>query len=286
MVGSHRITLALQLSTLKAVSAAGYICYSHRYHHEQYSDSIKYENFDKLHVRSCAFIEHTTKVISRTLRPHIILRTSEITSQEHHEHLFLNNPAHWDPLTNIVCEHYLHYTCSQTSGISGYLFIPLATTCLKNIVNITRNLATIVREYYLHYTCSRTALGISRISCYLFIGRYCMFRRSQLPSCHVELYVSINRASQRYKWPSWLIFDVNFRQEMAETGNKDWATLDPSMYADCFNGQAKNPTGWCTYCHSLDHSEENCPLQPPPCKTAPTGSNQQTSQRLPTSQTT
>ena len=56
---------------------------------------------------------------------------------------------------------------------------------------------------------------------------------------------------------------------MAESGNKDWATLDPSMYVDCFSSQAKKPTGWCTYCHSLDHSEENCPLQPPPLLNGP-----------------
>ena len=74
----------------------------------------------------------------------------------------------------------------------------------------------------------------------------------------------INRASQRYKWPSWIIFDYNFRQKAAERGQKEWATLDPSMYADCFNGQAKTPDAWYPNCHSLDHSTDNCPLQAPP----------------------
>ena len=67
-------------------------------------------------------------------------------------------------------------------------------------------------------------------------------------------------------WPSWVIFDTNFRQQAAELGKKDWENLDPSMYADCFNGQAKNQNAWCPNCHSLDHTMDQCPLQPPPSK--------------------
>ena len=76
----------------------------------------------------------------------------------------------------------------------------------------------------------------------------------------------IAKASQRFKWPSWVIYDLNFRQEAASRDSTDWAHLDPSLFAQCFTGQAKQNEAWCKVCHSLDHSSDQCPIAPPPTK--------------------
>lgn len=76
----------------------------------------------------------------------------------------------------------------------------------------------------------------------------------------------ITRASQRYKWPSWAIFDQNFRQQLADQGSTELAHLDPTLYAQCFSGQTKEGNPWCQHCHSLEHSSDTCPLKPPPTK--------------------
>ena len=73
----------------------------------------------------------------------------------------------------------------------------------------------------------------------------------------------ITRASQRFKWPSWVIYDQNFRQEAADRDIKVWSQMDPSLFAQCFTGQAKGTESWCKTCHSLDHSSDLCPLKPP-----------------------
>jgi len=44
----------------------------------------------------------------------------------------------------------------------------------------------------------------------------------------------IAKASQRYRWPSWVVYDQNFRQEAAENPQQSWARVDPrsAVYAD------------------------------------------------------
>ena len=76
----------------------------------------------------------------------------------------------------------------------------------------------------------------------------------------------ITRASQRFKWPSWVIYDQNFRQEAADRDIKVWSQMDPSLFAQCFTGQVKGTESWCKTCHSLDHSSDLCPLKPPAIK--------------------
>ena len=41
----------------------------------------------------------------------------------------------------------------------------------------------------------------------------------------------IMRASRQFKWPSWVIYDATYRRHMAETGQRDWSKVDPSIYA-------------------------------------------------------
>ena len=71
------------------------------------------------------------------------------------------------------------------------------------------------------------------------------------PDCRKSLfaYVStIAKASTKHKWPSWLVYDQNFRQEAADSGSKDWARVDPSIYTQCFTSAALATEGWCRAC--------------------------------------
>lgn len=73
----------------------------------------------------------------------------------------------------------------------------------------------------------------------------------------------VARASQKYRWPSWVIYDQNFRLEVAGNTSQSWAKVDPSIYAQCFTGQAVSPENWCTQCQGLDHTSARCPYRPP-----------------------
>ena len=42
---------------------------------------------------------------------------------------------------------------------------------------------------------------------------------------------TIAKASMKYKWPSWVVYDQNFRQEAAGNPTQSWAKVDPSIYA-------------------------------------------------------
>ena len=64
----------------------------------------------------------------------------------------------------------------------------------------------------------------------------------------------IAKASQRYRWPSWVIYDQSFQQERAGTSGQSWARVDPSIYSLCFTGQTISRENWCTNCHSIDHT--------------------------------
>ena len=73
----------------------------------------------------------------------------------------------------------------------------------------------------------------------------------------------IVRASHRFKWPSWVVYDQNLCLEAADNGTKEWARIDPSLHTQCFMGQARSEEAWCRSCHSLDHNTDTCPLKPP-----------------------
>lgn len=72
----------------------------------------------------------------------------------------------------------------------------------------------------------------------------------------------IAKASQKYKWPSWIIYDQNFRMDVAGNSTQCWAKVDPSLYAQCFTGQALSTENWCSQCQGLDHSSGRCPYKP------------------------
>ena len=72
----------------------------------------------------------------------------------------------------------------------------------------------------------------------------------------------IAKASQRYRWPSWVVYDQNFRQEAAGNPHQSWARVEPSIYAQCFTGQAVSTENWCSRCQCLDHTTSSCPYCP------------------------
>lgn len=72
----------------------------------------------------------------------------------------------------------------------------------------------------------------------------------------------VAKASLKYRWPSWLVYDQNFRQDAAGNPTQSWAKADASIYAQCFTGQALSTENWCAKCQGLDHSSQNCPYRP------------------------
>jgi len=45
---------------------------------------------------------------------------------------------------------------------------------------------------------------------------------------------TIAKASQKCRWSSWLVYDRNFRQQAAKSGNCDWTKIDPSIESQCY----------------------------------------------------
>ena len=72
----------------------------------------------------------------------------------------------------------------------------------------------------------------------------------------------IARASQKYRWLAWVIYDQNFRLEVAGNAAQSWARVDPSIYAQYFTGQVVSSENWCSQCQGLDHSMLRCPYRP------------------------
>ena len=70
---------------------------------------------------------------------------------------------------------------------------------------------------------------------------------------------TIVKASMKYKWPSWIVYDQNYRQEAADSGLKDWSKVDPSTYTQCFTNAAVSNENWCKVCQSIDHATDVCP---------------------------
>ena len=61
----------------------------------------------------------------------------------------------------------------------------------------------------------------------------------------------IAKASIKFEWPSWVVYDQNFRQEAAGNPDQLWGKADPSLYAQCFTGQAVSAENWCSKCQCL-----------------------------------
>ena len=51
-----------------------------------------------------------------------------------------------------------------------------------------------------------------------------------------------------------MVYDQNFRQEAAGNPHQSWARDKPSIYVQCFTGQAVSTENWCSRCQCLDHT--------------------------------
>ena len=85
----------------------------------------------------------------------------------------------------------------------------------------------------------------------LFTAAVARKRPESIPDLMAYMTI-IARASQKYRWPSWVIYDQNFRLEVAGNPDQVWAKVDPSIYAQCFTGQSVSPENWCSQCQGLD----------------------------------
>ena len=100
------------------------------------------------------------------------------------------------------------------------------------------------------------------LQCYAI---YVAVKGTQQPASIPELMAYqavIAKASRKFKWPSWIVYDQNFRQEAAGNPSQSWVKVEPSLYAQCFTGQEVQGEGWCTTCQGVDHSTADCPFQP------------------------
>jgi len=75
--------------------------------------------------------------------------------------------------------------------------------------------------------------------------------------------------ARKYRWPSWVVYDINYRQEAAGRPSLPWAESagqrEAKFFSQCFTGMAKDPNeAWCRTCQSLDHSTSGCPMMPRP----------------------
>ena len=57
--------------------------------------------------------------------------------------------------------------------------------------------------------------------------------------------VTITKASMKYSWLSWVVYNQNFRQEAADNSHKDWAKVDPSICTQCFTNASISDEKWC-----------------------------------------
>ena len=76
--------------------------------------------------------------------------------------------------------------------------------------------------------------------------------------------LEIVKCTKKYKWPSWVIYDANFRQQSTNTPSLLWASIEPGIYSQCFMNMPNNSSD-VRYkkCHSLDHTTAHCPTMPP-----------------------
>lgn len=122
------------------------------------------------------------------------------------------------------------------------LIIVVQAADLVQARKLTPDLATWLQCFGLFYHCSGT-------------------QESPTSARTRGLYVHNSESKSKYKWPWWVIYDQNFRMEVAGT-SQSWARVAPSIYAQCFTGQAINVENWCAQCQGLDHSSARCPYRP------------------------
>ena len=70
----------------------------------------------------------------------------------------------------------------------------------------------------------------------------------QLPEL-IAYQLLIVKHSIKFEYPSWLRYDVDFRQWAASNGFHAWSQIHPQFYAFAFTAQGK-ATDWCPICYT------------------------------------
>ncbi len=86
----------------------------------------------------------------------------------------------------------------------------------------------------------------------------------------------IIKAAKKFRYPSWLYYDTEFRKWASATHYLSWSVVNTQLYSLAFTGQG-NPVQWCPICqveggtHTFD-----CPSYPSPNTTQPLAPQQPT----------
>jgi len=73
--------------------------------------------------------------------------------------------------------------------------------------------------------------------------------------------------ARKYKWPLWVVYDMNYRWQAATRSSLPWSEAagprETKFFSQCFTGMDKDPNeAWCKSCQSLDHATCYCPMAP------------------------
>ncbi len=101
---------------------------------------------------------------------------------------------------------------------------------------------------------------------------YILILSSRHPQALPELIayqLFIVKAAKKFRYPSWLYYDTEYRKWAATTHCQEWSTINTQLYSLAFTGQG-NPVSWCPICqvdggnHTFD-----CPRYPIPTDPLP-----------------
>ena len=97
------------------------------------------------------------------------------------------------------------------------------------------------------------------LQCYaVYIGVMATKHPERVPEL-MSYMINIIRASQEFEDTAWVAYDAAYRRQAASTGHTKWSKINPSLYALCFTGKAKQG-GRCGHCLSSTHKSEECTL--------------------------
>ena len=54
------------------------------------------------------------------------------------------------------------------------------------------------------------------------------------PDKFMPLMADMAKNAKKYKWPSWVVYDQNFRIHMATISGMSWSSVNSTIYTQCF----------------------------------------------------
>ena len=96
------------------------------------------------------------------------------------------------------------------------------------------------------------------VQCFSIYAAVLLNRQSSRATNLMAYAFTIAKASKKYKWPAWVVYDQTLHQKAANIPSQPSAKIDPSIYFPHFLGMAKSAEGSCQTCQSLDHTSDHC----------------------------